>query len=391
MATKSKKITSSTIRESKGKDLSPKWIDAETMSTDEFLRTFRNSMDWYRLESTGKELKPKVISWMSQNEYDKETIAEFKKTKDWRCHLTMGSVASNLLKGMPDSHPNFNEGRKSSDYLRNAIRKVLVEGANDIDDEEVTAVKSTVPVPTIQDRVREVAFKMTEEIEDAIESFAADPETFDAKQFKILNLLKGKDAKAAHARIIKDFYNRNLVELEEVPGTTDEDLKDAYSHLSKLQIKKITAFYQEVIGACTMLMQEAKVNKKPRVKKAVPADKIVAKMKYARTNEQMKLVSINPVDIVGAQELWVYNVKSRKIGRYVAEDMGGALSVRGTSITGYNELISVQKTLRKPLEQLNDFKSAGKIQLRKFLDDIKAVDIRLNGRISEDVILLKVQ
>ena len=391
MATKSKKITSATIRESKGKDLSPKWIDAETMSTDEFLRTFRNSMDWYRLESTGKELKPKVISWMSQNEYDKETIAEFKKTKDWRCHLTMGSVASNLLKGMPDSHPNFNEGRKSSDYLRNAIRKVLVEGANDIDDEEVTAVKSTVPVPTIQDRVREVAFKMTEEIEDAIESFAADPETFDAKQFKILNLLKGKDAKAAHARIIKDFYNRNLIELEEVPGTTDEDLKDAYSHLSKLQIKKITAFYQEVIGACTMLMQEAKVNKKPRVKKAVPADKIVAKMKYARTNEQMKLVSINPVDIVGAQELWVYNVKSRKIGRYVAEDMGGALSVRGTSIIGYNELTSVQKTLRKPLEQLNDFKSAGKIQLRKFLDDIKAVDIKLNGRISEDVILLKVQ
>ena len=391
MATKSKKITSATIRESKGKDLSPKWIDAENMSTDEFLRTFRNSMDWYRLESTGKELKPKVISWMSQNEYDKETIAEFKKTKDWRCHLTMGSVASNLLKGMPDSHPNFNEGRESSDYLRNAIRKVLVEGANDIDDEEVTTVKSTVPVPTIQDRVREVAFKMTEEIEDAIESFAADPETFDAKQFKILNLLKGKDAKAAHARIIKDFYNRNLVELEEVPGTTDEDLKDAYSHLNKIQIKKITAFYQEVIGACTMLMQEAKVNKKPRVKKAVPADKIVAKMKYARTNEQMKLVSINPVDIVGAQELWVYNIKSRKIGRYVAEDMGGALSVRGTSITGYNELNSVQKTLRKPLEQLNDFKSAGKIQLRKFLDDIKAVDIKLNGRISEDVILLKVQ
>jgi hypothetical protein len=303
----------------------------------------------------------------------------------------MGSVASNLLKGMPDSHPNFNEGRKSSDYLRNAIRKVLVEGANDIDDEEATSVKSTVPVPTIQDRVREVAFKMTEEIEDAIELFAADPETFDAKQFKVLNLLKGKDAKAAHARIIKDFYNRNLVELEEVPGTTDEDLKDAYSHLTKSQLKKITAFYQEVIGACTMLMQEAKVNKKPRIKKAVPADKIVSKLKYAKTNEQLKLVSVNPTDIVGATELWVYNVKSRKIGKYVAEDMGGVLSVKGTSIIGYDANTSVQKTLRKPLEQLNEFKTAGKIQLRKFLNDIKAVDIKLNGRISEDVILLKVQ
>ena len=105
----------------------------------------------------------------------------------------------------------------------------------------------------------------------------------------------------------------------------------------------------------------------------------------------MKLVSINPVDIVGAQELWVYNTKSRKIGKYVAEDMGGALSVKGTTITGYNANNSVQKTLRKPLEQLTEFKAAGKVQLRKFIDDIKAVDIKLNGRINEDVILLKVQ
>jgi len=31
------------------------------------------------------------------------------------------------------------------------------------------------------------------------------------------------------------------------------------------------------------------------------------------------------------------------------------------------------------------------VVLRKFLDDIKAVDIKLNGRINEDTVLLKVQ
>jgi hypothetical protein len=50
---------------------------------------------------------------------------------------------------------------------------------------------------------------------------------------------------------------------------------------------------------------------------------------------------------------------------------------------------SVQKTLRKPEEQLKEFKAAGKVQLRKFLDDIKAVDIKLNGRINEEVVLLQ--
>jgi hypothetical protein len=392
MATKSKKITASTVRETKGKDLSPKWVNAENMSSDEFLRTFRNSMDWYRLESSGKELKPKVISWMSQNEYSKEDIAEFKATRDSRCNTTMGAIAANLLKGMPDVREDFNNGRSTVAWLKSAIKRTIDEGRNDVEEvDENAPAKPAVPLATIQDRVREAAFKMTEEIEDAIELFATDPETFDPKQFKVLNLLKGKDAKAAHARIIKDFYNRNLVELEEVPGTTDEDLKEAYSHLSKTQLKKITAFYQEIVSACGMLMAEAKVNKKPRAKKPTDKAKLVAKLKYAKTNEQLKLVSINPIDIVGAQELWVYNTKSRKLGRYVAEDMGGALSVKGTSIVGYKESDSVQKTLRKPLEQLNEFKASGKVALRKFLDDIKAVDIKLNGRINEEVILLKVQ
>jgi hypothetical protein len=121
-----------------------------------------------------------------------------------------------------------------------------------------------------------------------------------------------------------------------------------------------------------------------------PKEKIVAKLKYAKTNEPLKLVSINPTDIVGAQELWVYNTKSRKLGKYVADEFK-ELSVKGTSITGYNEFKSVQKTLRKPEDQLKEFKAAGKVALRKFLDDIKAVDIKLNGRINEEIVILKVQ
>jgi hypothetical protein len=392
MATANKKTTAVAVRENKGRDMSPKWVDVENMTADQFLRHFRNSMDWYRLESTGKELKPKVIAWMSQNEYTKEDIAEFKATRDSRCNTTMGGIAANLLKGMPDVREDFNNGRSTAEWLKTAINRTINDGRNDLADaEELAETKTTaVPVASIQERVRDAAFRMTEEIEDAIEMFAEDPEAFDPKSFKVLNLLKGKDAKAAHARIIRDFYNRNLAELEEVPGTTDEDLKDAYSHLSKAQLKKITAFYQEIVSACGMLMQEAKVNKKPRAKKPTDKAKVVVKLKYAKSNEQMKLVSVNPVDIIGAQELWVYNTKSRKLGKYVAAEFS-ELSVKGTSITGYNENTSVQKTLRKPLEQLNEFKAAGKVQLRKFLDDIKAVDIKLNGRINEEVILLKVQ
>ena len=145
------------------------------------------------------------------------------------------------------------------------------------------------------------------------------------------------------------------------------------------------------VQTCALpILQEAKINRKPRAKKSVPAEKLVAKMKYLKQDDKLRLVSINPVDIIGAKELWVFNCKTRKLGKYVADDFSD-LGVKGTSVTGFDELKSVAKTLRKPEEQLKEFKAAGKVALRKFLEDIKAVDIKLNGRINEDTILLKVQ
>jgi hypothetical protein len=388
MATKAKHLAEA--RASKGKDFSPKWDGHETWDTNQFLRQFHIAMSWYRLESSGKELKPKVINWMSQNGYTKEQIAEFKKTKDNRCGTTVGAIAACLLKGMPPVRADFNDGRSAAVWLGQSIATIVSEGKDDIDDEAVAEVKSTVPVVSIQDRVRESSYKMTEEIETAIESFQLDPEAFDPKAFKVLNLLKAHQAKAAHARVIRDFYARNLDELTEAATTKDEQLKEAYSHLSKVQLRKITAFYQEIVSACEMLAQEAKVNRKPKAKKAVPAEKIVAKLKYKKADEPLKLVSINPADILGAKELWTYNTKSRKLGKYIASEFAD-LGVKGTSIINFDEHKSVQKTLRKPIDQLKEFKAAGKVALRKFLDDINAVDTKMNGRINEEIMLLKVQ
>jgi hypothetical protein len=391
-ATTKTRVTKKHVAEHRSKsqrDLSPKWDGHESWSTDEFYRHFRHSMDYYRLEFNGRDLKPKVINWMGVNGYTKEQIKAFKDTKDFRCNTTMGSIAANLLRGMPPVRADFNEGRNTAQWLGQQIAKILEDGKDDYEP-EVTEEKVAVPAVSIQERVREATFGMTEEIEDTIDSFSRDPESFDPKAFKILNLLRGKQAKAAHARIIKDFYQRQHDEYIELQEGKCDQLKEAYSHLSKAQVKKIVAFYQEILSACDMLMQEAKINRKPRVKKSKPVEKIVEKLKYMKQDDKLKLVSISPADIVGAKELWVFNVKTRKLGKYVAGEFND-LGVKGTSVTGFDEIKSVQKTLRKPEEQLKEFKAAGKVALRKFLEDIKAVDIKLNGRINEDTILLKVQ
>ena len=393
MATKSRsKSVQLAVDKAKGKDVSPKWDGHESWSTDQFMRHFRETMDHYRLDYSGKDLKPKVILWMQQNGYTKEQVKSFKDTKDSRSNLTMGSIAANLLKGMPAIRADFNDGRDTTVWLREQISKVVSEGKDDevVDETAVVEDKPAVYVPSIQERLRDAAYAMTEELEDAVESFSQDPEAFDPKAFKVLNLLRGKQAKAAHARVIKDYYQRQYDEYLELVEGECEQLKEGYSHLSKTQVKKITQFYSEIISACEMLAQEAKVNRKPRTKKPTDKSKLVAKVKYLKQDDKLKLVSINPIDIIGAKELWVFNTKTRKLGKYIASEYSD-LSVKGTSIVNFDEHKSIAKTLRKPEDQLKEFKSAGKVQLRKFLDDIKAVDIKMNGRINEDTILLKVQ
>ena len=373
------------------KDYSPVWDAVEQMDTEQFQRHWHSAMSYYRLEFSGKDLKPAVIKWMTTVGCTKEDIANFKRTKDNRCNVTMGAIASCLLRGMPAVRADFNQGRDTAVWLRKEIVDVIEQGKNDKDEEAVAEVKTLVVQPTIQDRMKETAYKMTEELEDAIEGFQKDPENFDPKAFKILNLLKGKEVKAAHARLIKTLYSRDLDELLELAsGNADEQLKEGYSHRTKKQIRNLITFYQEIMSACDMLAQEAKVNRKPKARKAQPKEKIVAKMKYKKSDEPLKLVSINPVDIIGTKELWIFNTKTRKLGRYIADEYKD-LGVKGTTITGFNPTASVCKTLRKPEEKLKEFKAAGKVQLRKFLDGINATDTMMNGRINEETILLRVQ
>ena len=155
--------------------------------------------------------------------------------------------------------------------------------------------------------------------------------------------------------------------------------------------KRFDAFYDKLFQDLAAYNQTKKATKKAAVRKPPAKEKIVKSLKYLKQDTALKIVSINPVDIVGAEVLWVYNVKNRKLGKYVAEALGGVLGVKGTTITGYDANKSTQKTLRKPEEQIKQFLASSKVELRKYIENIKTTEIKLNGRINADTILLKIQ
>ena len=380
-------------RENAKKDLSPSWRDCESWTAEEFSANFHRALRYYNLKYTGKDLKPIIIKWMTSIGITDEDIAAFKRTKDWRCSVTMGAIASCLLKGMTPQRDDFNNGRDSSKWLLEQITRVITDGGNDsqlVDDTDeespTTSIKST---PTIQERVKDVAIRMVEDIDVAIESFHANAASFDPKLYRLSGMLKASGAKPAHVRFIKEFYTPSLNELSELAsGNADEQLREGYKHRSKREIRNLITFYQEIISACDMLAAEARVVRKPRARKTISKEQLVATLKYKKTDETLKLVSVDPTSIIGARELWIYNTKLRKLGKYVAAEFS-ELSVKGLSIINFDEVKSIQKTLRKPIEQLAAFKAANKVALRKFLDEISSVDTKLTGRLNEEIILLK--
>ena len=387
-----KGITSVSIREHAKKDHSPNWEGSDKWDGKKFTRFFHDAMNYYNLNIAPKDLKPKVVLWMTQNGYEKKTINTFKSIRDVYCGPTMGAIAACLLRGMPAVHKEFNKGRNSIEWLRKQISRVLIEGANDKNEEEVKTVKQVVvSAPTVQDRIREQAIAISESIDYAIDSYHNDPNKFEPKSFKLATLLRTKECKSAQARYIKGFYQFEQNELLTLAsGKADEQLREGYSRHPRKNVKKLIEFYADIMSACDQVSAEVKITRKPRARKVKPLTELVSKVKFKLSDDKLGVASVPLVQIIGAQSLVVYNTITRKLGIYIAKTSEG-LSVKGTTVLNFTEK-SVQKTLRKTTEQLKEFKEQNTQKRFEtwFNKNVSTTDTKLTGRLNEDVILLKV-
>ena len=109
-------------------------------------------------------------------------------------------------------------------------------------------------------------------------------------------------------------------------------------------------------------------------------------MKFAASNDELKLKSVSPTGIVGADELYCFNVKTRKLQVYKALD-GMTLTVKGTTIMNFDMDKSSQKTVRKP-ETVSGISDKGKRVCANFMKALTAKPNVPNGRINADTILI---
>jgi hypothetical protein len=351
---------------------------ATAMSQEEFDHHLRKAFFYYNYFYTQKDLKKYVVNWMKE-QYSKNDVSRFIRSNDRAIPMTVCSLIKAHTQGMPLRE-------KELQYVKDRILEAL---DSDIPDEPVAEQKTVVPaaVKTIQDRLNEKTSEHLSHFEglydEVVQGGTIDPHAYD--YFVANNVPQGQLGK------FEDYVERQRMYLTAAMDRMDEQYIEAYKHYRAADYKRHFAFLDLIQTAIDQYRQVKKATKKARVKRAPNKEKVVSKLKYMREEKTLKLVSINPVDIIGAQELWCYNTKTRKLYKYIADSLTGPLGIKGTSVINFDTAKSVGKTLRKPEEKLKEFAKASKVQLRKFLDEIKATETQANGRINSDIVLLKVQ
>lgn len=376
---KAKRIANVTMVDEKYIGTEPIW-DTERalkLSDEEFSHHMTRSFRYYNHFYTNKVLKKHVVKWLVANKkLNKSQLALYQQSEDWRTPMTVCSLVKAHEKGMPLKED-------AVDYI---MRKVMA------------AVESKAPAAKAEKKNVARKLSVQDYLKMQLDEYILHFEMLEDQQ------LAGEDVKAnayqylsekgvpqALVNKIANVFEARKSEIESAKNGDDDQLKEGYSNYKPKDFKRLIAFYDELLADLDRYAHTKKLTRKARVRKAPNKEKQVSKMRYKKDDAKLKLHSINPIDILDASVLWVYNIKTRKLGSYVADVTAGTLGVRGSTILGYDPSKSTCKTLRKPEQQLAEFLKAGKVQLRKFLTDIKAVETPLSGRINNDTILLKVQ
>lgn len=207
--------------------------------------------------------------------------------------------------------------------------------------------------------------------------------------FNMYNEMTLVSLAAVSARVVFDYYERLMDELRELVEKKTPDLVEAYNHLTVKERKAYYEFIRELVSDAKKYILAKKATRAIRTPRVKTADRQVAKMQYAKTSDEFKLTSINPMSIVGSMRLYVFNTKTRTVSEYLTQSSKG-FQMKGTTLQGWDKERSRQTRLRKPEEGLNMIQTKTPTAIGKWWTTLTTKTNSCNGRINNDTILLRV-
>ena len=355
----------------------PEWRTQPT--SEDRLSRLGKAFAWYNYHYGKKDAKEMLCHYLEHNHRPKDaktmrgiSDSQIRVTPAWACRMTLiGLELTEHEQCIVDDQ--ISAMLKSKQEIKRAQSEIDADAA--------------VAKLTIQDHLREKVSECCGELEGMFDDFIVAGAKMSA-DFSPIKLMRGMNISPNMTGTVSAVWELRLAEFNEVLEGQDADLVEGYSHLSKNQLKQCVKFCETVINDCVSYVQLKKVERKPRAKKAVSPEKLTRKFKFLREFDELKLKSEPVTKLVNASEAWLYDTAKRKLIHVMADSHIGTFTVKGSAIIGFDAQTTVQKTLRKPAEQIKSVTGGGKPAARKAFGEIKATETKFNGRGNDNLIIL---
>jgi hypothetical protein len=326
-------------------------------------------LNWYEKMCTKKDAREYLINYLTNKEQH-ENIKKLEKVTDTQLPNTLCWISRLLMREAVLDKGSIDSFETSLKELFNSVN---------ISD---TSEDNTKNVISIQDRVKRKKDELIGDIEELIDI---------GKPFSLYEYLQKNNVPAVYASAIISKYTEWLGELIDAYKGKDVQLIEAYSYMTRIELKSRIMFFSKLLEEANNYAQVSKITRQPRASTVTNMESNKLKfMNPLKESSEFKLASQPTKKLLGAAEVWLFNVEYNTLTVLRAQDTNG-LDVSRTSVINVDETKSQTKRIGRRLDFLPKLLTGPKMFLKKEFESITSKGTTpLQTRVNENTIIVKI-
>ena len=247
--------------------------------------------------------------------------------------------------------------------------------------------------PSVQERIAAKADAVLCDLEPVIDSVVVAVQGGKKKDSGLTDWIDRSDLSRPLALAVQERLKSVLAEFSAAADGSDPDLREGYSHFKKTSLKHMTEVLRDAISHLNDRLGVLRASRKPRKRKMRSAESHVKNLNYMGRSDAFGVDSAKPEAIIGSQGLIVFNTKTNKATVFTASEPKAGLSVKGSTVVGFDPAKSFEKGVRKPDEFVKNADGCRKTfsAAVRYLNGVKTKQSEPTGRVNKHCLLLQVQ
>jgi len=235
--------------------------------------------------------------------------------------------------------------------------------------------------PRVVDRSERIRSDIMTDVDGFIDDYVI---LENADKFQTKNWLTRKLVSPSHSYMI---IERLCQPLAEYANALEGD-REGYEHLTNSRLKGKINTLASIVDDIEEHFNSIKKIRKATAPKPPSIEKKLKLFRYQSKDDTLKITSISPSNIIGAQELYVIDTRYKLLTRLVASDESG-LDIHRSAIINFSKESKTYRMGRRATELCNKVSNSGKLARRSLLSALTAIS-KIQNRSSDHLVLVAV-